>query len=265
VAPRAIVSLIDEIELPAQETGVISELLVKEGAIVKQGAILVRIDDQQARLQLRETELEAEIATAKANDKSAIVLADESLRIAQGAHERAKDTIRRFPDSLSITELEQYALRVAEAQAAVEQSRVQLTTAQLSAQLALAQVASAKAMLERRLCRASIEGMVLEVKRQPGEWVAPGESIVRLVRLDRLKCEGFVKETEDPSRLLGAKVELSVETSPGKITKFAGEIAFVSPEIEPVSREILVYANIDNSGLKLRPGVTGEMRIFPKR
>ena len=36
--------------------------------------------------------------------------------------------------------------------------------------------------------------MVVQIKRHRGEWVQAGESVVRVLRLDRLRAEGFVPQ-----------------------------------------------------------------------
>jgi multidrug efflux pump subunit AcrA (membrane-fusion protein) len=40
-------------------------------------------------------------------------------------------------------------------------------------------------------------------------------------------------------------------------------VVFVSPEVEPTTGQVLVRAEIENTGLALRPGLRGEMSISP--
>ena len=46
--------------------------------------------------------------------------------------------------------------------------------------------------VERHQVLAPLSGMVVEIHRQRGEWVEPGDKVLRIVRLDRLRAEGFV-------------------------------------------------------------------------
>ena len=44
----------------------------------------------------------------------------------------------------------------------------------------------------RRKVRAPIDGVIVELKRHRGEWVAAGDTLLRLLRMDRLRIEGFI-------------------------------------------------------------------------
>ena len=43
--PRVVITLIDRVEVPARETGVLQEVLVTEGDLVDAGALLARLQD----------------------------------------------------------------------------------------------------------------------------------------------------------------------------------------------------------------------------
>ena len=40
-----------------------------------------------------------------------------------------------------------------------------------------------------------------------------------------------------------------------------GEVSFVSPELNPVNREFVIWVDIDNREKKLRPGLVGKLEL----
>ncbi len=99
-----------------------------------------------------------------------------------------------------------------------------------------------------------------EVSRHQGEWVQPGQTVLRMLRLDRLRAEGLVVPSQIGDNLAGRKATLTVEID-GKPVEFAGAITYVSPEIDPVNGQVRFWAEIDNPQLKLRPGMHGSIAI----
>ncbi len=56
---------IQEVEVPAQEAGLLQRMPVAEGAMVKQGDLLAQIDDTDAKLQKTRAEIELDNAAAE--------------------------------------------------------------------------------------------------------------------------------------------------------------------------------------------------------
>jgi macrolide-specific efflux system membrane fusion protein len=119
--------------------------------------------------------------------------------------------------------------------------------------------------IDRREIKAPIGGVVVERLKHEGEWVQPGETIIKLVRLDRLRVEGFVPADKySPRDIDGAKVTVSIETPGGKIETATGTIEFVSPVVE-ASGEYRVWTEIDNRKAEnhwvFRPGTVAKMEV----
>ena len=62
---------------------------------------------------------------------------------------------------------------------------------------------------------------------------------------------GNLRETEAPKARRGQKVQVRVQALPDKV--FAGTVNFVSPSVDPVSRRVMVRADIANPGGELKP------------
>jgi macrolide-specific efflux system membrane fusion protein len=55
-------------------------------------------------------------------------------------------------------------------------------------------------------------------------------------------------------------VELVVELA-GSAQKFVGRVAFVSPEVDPITGQVRVWAEIENRNGRLRTGQSAKMKI----
>ena len=128
----------------------------------------------------------------------------------------------------------------------------------------LAEYNAAEEVLGRCGIEAPVDGVVTKVYRHAGEWVKPGDPVFRLVRIDRLRAEGFLEAKYATKDLTGAPVRLVVEQG-GRQAEFPGKIVFVSPEIDPVNGQARVWAEIENEEMRLRAGMRGTLLIPRKR
>jgi multidrug efflux pump subunit AcrA (membrane-fusion protein) len=62
----------------------------------------------------------------------------------------------------------------------------------------------------------------------------------------------------------GRKVRLQVTTSTDKTQEFPGKIVFINPEIDPLNSQVRFWAEVENQGLKLRPGMQATLTIDPR-
>jgi multidrug efflux pump subunit AcrA (membrane-fusion protein) len=111
---------------------------------------------------------------------------------------------------------------------------------------------------------APIKGMVVEVLRRPGEWVEPGEDVLRVIRIDRLRAEGLIPFEFVTPQLVGSDAEITVSI-PGRPDIVAkGAVVFVNPELNPVNGRVRVRAEFDNPRGLLMPGMRAKMVIHPR-
>ena len=162
-------------------------------------------------------------------------------------------------------ELEKLHLTVEQARLQIEQSQHEQTVAKFDAVARAAKLDAADDDIERRHIKAPFDGEVVEVLFRPGEWVHPGDKVMRLVRLDRLRIDGFVSAMEYlPGELSGRMVVVEVELARGRRERFAGEVTFVNPVVQP-GGDYRVRAEVvnrqDRGQWVLRPGLEAEMVI----
>jgi RND family efflux transporter MFP subunit len=128
---------------------------------------------------------------------------------------------------------------------------------QADVRAAEAQEAVARLNLERSHVRAPFAGVVAERIASPGDYLAVGAPIVRLVQTNPLRLRLEVPERESAAVRPGQAVRVTVE---GDTNVYAGELARLAPAIREASRMLLVEADVANPG-GLRAGLFARARI----
>src|SRR5438034_722296 len=262
--PSAVIKISEEIAVPARDDGVLAKIEVKEGQLVEEGDVVVRLLDTDVRLAAERARLEAEIALRKFKNDVDLRYAKKSTDVAKAELARSLDTNEKYPKTVSNSELDRQRLQVDQGELQIQKAQHDLGVAGLTREIRDSEHKIASEQLERRTILAPLRGMIVEVLRRRGEWVQPGDTVVRIVRLDRLKAEGFLPAKHASLDLVGSKVRLKVVGGDNKPMEFAGHIVFVNPEIDPLNSQVRVWAEVENPDLKLRPGMQATLTIEPK-
>jgi RND family efflux transporter MFP subunit len=171
----------------AKITGKVTEVLIEEGMRVREGAVLARLDDSEARAQLGLAR--AQLGAARSQDGEIRAQLEQAERDA----ERQQELFRRelvAAQSLDAALAQRNALR-ARLAANAEQIRV-----------ARESVAVAEVALDNTVIRAPFSGVVVDKAAQPGEMISPisaGGGFTRtgigtIVDMDSLEIEVDVNE-----------------------------------------------------------------------
>lgn len=135
--------------------------------------------------------------------------------------------------------------------------------AELARRVKQSDLALAEHELDRRTIRSPVAGVVVQIHRRRGEWLESGEKVLRILRLDRLRVEGFISSRELRHNLEHAEATVTVAQPAGGTASFPGKVVFVSPEIDAVNDQARIWVEIENSKLLLRPGMKGTLTIRP--
>jgi tRNA A-37 threonylcarbamoyl transferase component Bud32/biotin carboxyl carrier protein len=119
--------------------------------------------------------------------------------------------------------------------------------------------------LKRSRVNAPISGIVVEVNTHTGEFVLPGEPIVRIVRLDKLRVEtSYFPPFVSPTELTDRETQVSVTFPGGRVEQFPGKVVFVSP----ITATPLAYIEVVNRRVNgqwiLQPGMKATVSIVGK-
>ena len=259
VVESVVLSPLQAVEVPAQQVGVLREIVADEGANVAAGAVLAKLDSRQAELDVAKAELETAHAAAQANNHTKVEYAQQSLAVAQAELRRSQESIQQFAKSISQSQLDVEQLTVQKLALEKKQAEHERALEQFLLQFKEQELASARLTLEMHQVRAPFAGTVSLVRGRVGEWLEVGASVVRLVAVDALRAEGFLAATDAIGDLVGRKVIFRSEE--GRVAQ--GTLRFVSPEMDAVTRQVRVWAELDNREGKLRSGEQGVLEILP--
>ena len=266
---RCLVSLInnDGTDVPAQEPGQIIAMEVKEGRLVEAGALLGRIDDQQPQAQREERQYDLAIAKEQAENDVNVRFAKASLRVAVAELEQAQSANRQVTNAVSQAEVRRLALNVEKVRLQIEQAEMEQRVAEHTSGAKAARLKELDGVIERREIRAPISGQVVQLVKDHGEWVNPGDTVIKMVRLDTLRVEGFLNARDySPDEVENRPVTIKVQLAHGREETFPGKIVYVDPRVQ-AQGEFRVYAEVVNrmntakSQWLLRPGSEAEMAI----
>jgi macrolide-specific efflux system membrane fusion protein len=222
---------------------------------------LARIEDTEARIAEEKARIDIVIARENSENDVNIRFAKKSVEVAKAELRRSTESIEKYPKSVSESEMDRLRLVVERSVLEVEQAEHEFKIAGFNLEIKENEHRAAEEKVKRHQITAPLSGVVVHVNRRRGEWVEPGEAVVRILRLDRLRAEGFLDV-----RYLGPDVEsrpvtLTVDLPGEPGAEFPGRIVFVSPEIDPVNSQVSIWVEIDNEALRLRPGMRAKMTI----
>jgi len=255
--------LIEQVDVPARESGVLASIGVVEGQMVQEGAVLAQIDDSEARIAEDRARIESEMARVAASNTVHIRFARKSAEVAQAELRRSAESNEKYPKSISESEMDRLRLVVEKSRLEIEQAEYDSRVAAFNQQIKESDFRAGQQKVKQHKITAPLSGVVVQVYRHRGEWVKPGEVVVRIVRLDRLRAEGFLKIEHWSDELQGKPVRLLVNLPKSPRAEFSAKIVFLDPEIDPVNAQVRIWAEVENAGLRLRPGMRATMILQP--
>ncbi|MGQ9505776.1 MAG: efflux RND transporter periplasmic adaptor subunit [Thermogutta sp.] len=265
--PNCPVSIVDEAQVPARVQGQLVELAVKEGDSVKQGDVLGRIDDAVLRKTLEVKQYQLEAAKKESDNDVNVRYAKWANLVADAEYQQAVDANNRAPGAVPQAEMRRLLLERGKTSLAIEQAAHDLEVAKLTVQVRQAELAEVEEELEMYRIVAPVDGVVVKRFFHAGEWAKPGDTVFRIIRMDRLRIEGMVRADQyTPNQLANAPAVFAVTLPQLGKQQFRGQVVFVSPLVE-VTGEFTVWAEVANlrdektGQWLLRPGLTGQLTI----
>ncbi|TWT31436.1 efflux RND transporter periplasmic adaptor subunit [Blastopirellula retiformator] len=232
VVEHCLVSLIDQVNVPAQETGMLVSIPAYRGRIVADGDLLAQIDDRTASKQADIAKFRHDKAKTEAANDIDVRYATKAAEVALKEHEVFEQSNRESRGTISKMQLDKAWLAYQRAVLQIEQAAMNQKIAGLAAAESRAEMEGAQMVMDRCRTESPINGVVVQVYRQEGEWVRPGDPLLRLIGLQWLKVEGTLDaDQHDPSQLIHRPVTVTVNT-PSGLQQFSGFVNFVSPEID---------------------------------
>ena len=268
------VSLINDVDVSAQEPGLLTELHFREGQAVEEGQLLADLDSSDAIVRLQEASLNHQVAVMEATNDINVKASDSAAKVAQAEVEESEAVNAESPGSIPATKLRRERLTAERSMLQVDVAKLEFEISGITARVRGQQVKAAENSLERRSIKAPLAGVIERRYKEIGEWVALGEPICQVVRMDRLRVEGFLSSRDHPPvlvlgrpvtvRLKDKQLSAKLEKLVNRKLEFSGKISFVSNLIQ-AGGEYQVWADIDNVAIGsqwiLRPGTPVELVV----
>lgn len=223
------VMLIDDVDVPARETGPLVAMNVQEGQAVAQNELLAKIDDQIVQRKRDEVDAKLQAAVKKAESTVEIDYATAAYQVAEKEFEINRELRRK--NSISLIEYERSALAKTQAHLSIDKTRNDLAIEQLTAEAQRVELEAVNDAIGRHQIVSPLDGNVMEIYKQAGEWVETGEKVLRVVRMNRLRVQGFVEAAKfNPSEIQGRRVTVVAKLAHDRIEVFHGHVAHVGLE-----------------------------------
>jgi multidrug efflux pump subunit AcrA (membrane-fusion protein) len=282
-------------DVATQASGQVVATPVGVGAFVRQGDVIARLNDRDARLRLVQAQAGVQQAVAGVRQAEArlglrpggnfdasgipeVRAAGSSLEEALANLRQAEANERRYRDlvqtgDVAMSVYEQYRTTRDTARAQVNAARQQLEVAVNTARQSNQAVQSAEAAVESArstvaiaqkavadtTVRAPYAGYISNRPIAVGEYVTPASVVATVLRTNPIKLQLQVPEADAPHVSAGMGVSLEVDAYHDR--KFAGTVTAVNPAIDPASRSATIEAAVENGDNALRSGMFVTARI----
>jgi RND family efflux transporter MFP subunit len=228
----------------AKITGKVTEVLIEEGMRVKEGAVLARLDDTEAKAQLALAR--AQLAAARSQEGEVRALLEQ----AESDHARAQELFKRqlvSAQAIDATRAQRDMLR-ARLSANAEQIRV-----------ARESVSVAEVQLDNTVIRAPFGGVVVTKSAQPGEMISPisaGGGFTRtgigtIVDMDSLEIQVDVNESFINRVTAEQPVEATLNAYPD--WKIPGSVIAIIPTADRSKATVKVRIAINAKDARIVP------------
>lgn len=265
VIPSAQVKCIHKIQIAAQADGLLEKLLADEGDTVRKGDELLRVDSRVAKAEQQVAAKELEAAQKTASQDANVKYAEKAWEVSKEEYENEMALWDQGATTYSV--LRRKRLEAERSRFGQDVAQVEHENNQLSAEVAKEKLNQSLVRLEMYKVIAPYDGIIVERKRDEGEWVRSGDPVLRLVSMNEMKVEAYVAVSSVSVALLqNAPVQVEIAIGRGN-EKFRteGRINFVSPEID--AGLVRVGVKIPNQRLAggpwiLRDGMVAKMTII---
>ena len=104
---------------------------------------------------------------------------------------------------------------------------------------------------------APASGIVLKREALPGKYVEPGTTLYEVADLSTVWISADIYESEVAALTLNQPASVTFAAYPGKI--FRGNVSYIYPSLNTEARTVRVRVELPNPGLKLKPGMYGNV------
>ncbi len=209
----------------------VEKFFVDDGDYVKKGQKLIQINNDQLKYSVNQ---------AKAGFKS--------------AKSQYKNTLQEYRRTKTL--FEENAISKSQ----YDQIKTQKEMGANSVNQAEAALNTANKMLNDALVTAPISGYVSNRNFDDGDMASPQQPLLRISQMDMVKVITEISERDILKVKIGMKARIKVNAFQNEV--FYGKINRISPVIDLKTRTVKVIIVVNNSDLKLKPGMFSKVNII---
>lgn len=239
------------VSVGSQASGRIAEIYVDYNSVVKKGQLLALIDQENAKANVQQREAALEIAKAQ------VAVEENNIKY----YKKALNRISKLNAAKYSTEKDLEA-----AERDYDNSVAQLALEQAQVKQAQASLNSAQTELSYTEIKAPVDGIVISKSVEVGQTVAASFETPEIFSvaedLTKMQIEASVVEADIAKVKEGQKVRFTVDSYADDY--FYGTVTQVRNEATTTSNVVTytVVIGIDNSDMKLKPGMTANVEII---
>ncbi|MBL1212914.1 MAG: efflux RND transporter periplasmic adaptor subunit [Ignavibacteriae bacterium] len=264
ITANGIVRADKDLDISASISGVISEVNIYDGKFVNKNDVLIKLDDREYRINLREAE--ERLIEAKVNygflikDVPTDSTKSEEKEIIS---KQLKELEKKYENSL-ISEKE-YLEKKDELDLKLiftGAKREELILNKSGYNAAINQIDKAKLKLDYTVIKAPFSGVIGNFDLVVGERIEAGNKLFKLFSTKTMKIDINILESELNKISIGNNVEIEIPALPGEA--FTGEVSQISPYIDTENRTGKIVISIKNIDSKIKPGMFAKVLIASK-
>jgi len=231
--------------LSSTVAGVVSAILHKEGEFIKQGEVILELENDQETLEAERrkiiSESKVELNAAEQRAKTLKEDYENTFKVFKATASVSREELQKKELEYKLAKAEFDGLRIAEDREAIEHK-------------------IAKAQLEKRKITAPFDGIVVKIFLELGEGCSPQQPLVRIV--DTRQCRFITYIEAGAAKILekGKHVVLKVAGNPSETT-FPGTVEYVSAVVDPSSSLREVKVLFDNPKDEVQAGISATMKL----
>lgn len=233
------------VDVVPRAQGRLQSIAVRIGDPVSRGQVLAKVEDQELREQLRQSDASYEVARA-------------TIRQRQADLSFAKTNLDRNKSLFDRSLLPRQSLDDAEARYQASQAQLDLAQAQL--QQAASRREELRINLGNTTVNSPVTGFVAKRLVDPGAYVTQNVTLLSVVDISTVRLVVNLVERDLSKVSVGAGAAVSVDAYPGE--QFEGRVARVAPVLDPATRTAEMEIEIPNARARLKPGMYARVRLI---
>lgn len=271
-----------EVNLSAKVGGRVEQILVKEGQEVKQGQVLIKLEQKDVLSQVNQARSGYDSAVAELENlkngqlpqqiaqlESAFNQARVNFENAEENYNRMKSLVEQGAISKQQFEGAELQYKVAKEQYEAASTQLNLVKEKSAPQNLLAMQArvnqakaaldAAQAALDNTLITSPIDGTVGSINAEVGQILSPGVPVITVGNLKDAEIQINVTEDRINALKLGQEAEITVDSA--NVSALKGRIVSISPFKNQVTQVYPVKIQVSNDNGLLKSGMFARVKL----